>query len=136
MRTRGEEEASNSEKEGQRERREGEMGGKEQLYICACEESVASVFRWHCSKRQSTATFTQHAYLSPSLYKSTTGQWGSLTEGGWGVKLEGWVLLLPHPVQDPKYEKKKERKTRKCCTTQPLPTALAESASPGSPNLS
>jgi len=53
QRRRGRSDASNREKEGE----EGEMGGKEQIYICACEESVASVFRCHCSKK-STAIST------------------------------------------------------------------------------
>lgn len=61
--------ASNKDKEGQRERWEGEMGGKEQLYICACELSVASVFRCRCrikkkqkkTEKSPTEISAQHA---------------------------------------------------------------------------
>lgn len=98
------------------------MGGKEQLYICACEESVASVLGCHCSKNPQL--FPLNMQICPLQARSTTGQYCLIR----GVKLAGWVLLPPHPVQDQKNER--------CFPMQPVPTALAESASLSSQNLS
>lgn len=87
------------------------MGGKEQLYICACEKSVATVFGFHCSKK-SKALLNMHACLLH--VQSTMGQFCLIR----GVKLAGWVLFFsPHPVQD---QKKKMKDDSQCSLFQLL----------------
>lgn len=68
------------------------MGGKQRLYICACEESMASGSGCHCSKNPQL--FSLH--VCPLHVRSTTGR-RYLTRG---VKLAGWVRSPPHPEQD------------------------------------
>lgn len=72
------------------------MGGKEQLYICACELSVASMSGCHCSKNPQK--FLLHMRVRPLHVQSTVGQYCLIR----GVKLAGWVSMLPHPMQDQK----------------------------------
>lgn len=115
--------ASNREKEGQRER-----DGRERWVGRNSFTSVHVRNLWHQCSDATAAKNPQQFLLNMhvrSLHvQPTTGQYCLIR----GVKLAGWVLLLPHPVQD--------RKDERCFPMQPLPTALAESASLSSQNRS
>lgn len=76
---------------------------------------------WHQCSDATAAKNPQRFLLNMHVWslhvQSTTGQCRLIG----GLKLAGWVLLLPHPVQDQKDER--------CFPMQPVPTASAESAS-------
>lgn len=97
--------------------------GREQLYICACEESVASVFGCHCSKNPQRFLLNMRVCPLPRTIHDGTVLSNHVSE----TCRVG--LVASPPCAGPK---KKER----CFPMQPVPTALAESASLGSQNLS
>lgn len=78
------------------------MGGKERLYICACEASVFScrimtIMRIQKkSHKRPPQQFLLNMHRRPPLVQSTVGQGVGCLMGG--VKLAGWDSRLPHPA--------------------------------------
>lgn len=78
------------------------MGGKERLYICACEASVFScrimtIMRIQKkSYKRPPQQFLLNMHRRPPLVQSTVGQGVGCLMGG--VKLAGWDSRLPHPA--------------------------------------
>lgn len=108
-----------------RRKRDKARNGRER-WVGRCSITSAPVrYLWHqCSDAtaEKKIQFLLNMHVCPLLAQSTMGRYCLLRR----VKLAGWVLLLPHPVQDQKNER--------CLPMQLVPTALAKSASLSSGN--